>query len=79
VEHQRQLIYMLINQQYLGNKTACSQSLYATSGRLDCVIGDSLGDVFFSASVYSGGTLITNPSGQVLEDRSTYFGTDNIV
>ena len=59
-------INLLVDQStILGNETSCDQSLLATSGRIDCVIDDTLGDVFFSATVY--------------EDRSQYFGTDNIV
>lgn len=74
------LVNLLVNQTtILGNKTTCNQTSFATSGQIDCVVADSLGDVFTSIYVYSDGKLLVTGSSQILEDRSIYFGTDNII
>ena len=73
-------INLFVNQStILGNKTSCNQTTFATSGQIQCVIDPTLGDVFASVEVSSDGTLITTASTTILEDRSQYFGTDNIV
>ena len=73
-------VNLFVNQtSILGNLTSCNQTLYATSGELDCTIDPTLGDVQTSIFVTLDGNLLTTGSQQILEDRSTYFGTDNIV
>jgi len=73
-------VNLFVNQStILGNTTSCNQTLFATSGQIDCVIDDTLGDVFFTATISVDGTELTTASGTIVEDRSTYFGTDNIV
>jgi hypothetical protein len=73
-------INLFVNQStILGNETSCNQSLFASSGQLQCVINETLGDVFTSIYINADGELITTGSTTIVEDRSTYFGTDNIV
>ena len=73
-------ITMIVNQStILGNDTTCVQTLLATSGRLDCTVSASLGDVFTSIYVYVDGQLLISTGSTILDDRSTYFGTDNII
>ena len=74
------LVNLFVNQStILGNKTSCNQTLLATSGQIQCVIDDTLGDVFTDIRVSSDDVLITTAFTMVYEDRSQYFGTDNIV
>ncbi len=73
-------VNLFVNQStILGNKTSCNQTAFATNGQVQCVIAPTLGDVFVIVDVSSNGVLITTASTTILEDRSQYFGTDNIV
>jgi hypothetical protein len=77
---ENKLVNLFVNQStILGNKTSCNQTVYATSGELQCVIAEGLGDVYLVVDVSADGTLIRKASTTILEDRSEYFGTDNIV
>ncbi|KKK75100.1 hypothetical protein LCGC14_2877130, partial [marine sediment metagenome] len=73
-------VNLFVNQStILGNETSCDQTLLATSGQIQCVIDYTLGDVFTNIRVSSDDVLITTASTIIYEDRSQYFGTDNIV
>ncbi|KKN27027.1 hypothetical protein LCGC14_0868780 [marine sediment metagenome] len=73
-------VNLFVNQStILGNKTSCNQTLLATSGQIQCDIDLSLGDVFTNIRISSDSVLITTASTIIYEDRSQYFGTDNIV
>ena len=73
-------VNLFVNQStILGNTTSCNQTLLATNGQLQCDIALGLGDVFATAKVSADETLITTASATILDDRSQYFGTDNIV
>jgi hypothetical protein len=73
-------VNLFVNQSsVLGNKTSCNQTLYATSGQLECTIDDSLGDVYATSTVNINGDELTSGSSTIAEDKSAYFGTDNII
>lgn len=73
-------VELTVNQStILGNSTACEQSLFASSGQIQCEIEASLGDVFANIQVLVNDVIISNAQTQILEDRSQYFGTDNVV
>jgi len=77
---QNKLVNLFVNQSsLLGNKTSCNQTAFATKGQLQCVVSESLGDVNLIIEISSNGVLIRRATGTILEDRSQYFGTDNIV
>jgi len=77
---ENRLVNLFVNQStILGNKTSCNQTLYATSGQLQCDIAEGLGDVSLVVDVSADNILIRKASSTILEDRSQYFGTDNIV
>ena len=77
---ENKLVNLFVNQStILGNKTSCNQTLYATSGQLQCDIAEGLGDVSLVVDVSADNILIRKASSTILEDRSQYFGTDNIV
>jgi len=77
---ENRLVNLFVNQStILGNKTSCNQTLYATSGQLQCDIAEGLGDVSLVVDVSADNILIRKASTTILEDRSQYFGTDNIV
>jgi len=77
---ENRLVNLFVNQStILGNKTSCNQTLYATNGQLQCDIAEGLGDVSLVVDVSADGVLIRKASSTILEDRSQYFGTDNIV
>jgi len=74
------LVNLFVNQStILGNQTSCNQTLFASSGQVQCVIDNALGDVYVNVYVYSDGVLIRHTTTTILEDRSQYFGTDHIV
>jgi len=77
---ENKLVNLFVNQStILGNQTSCNQTLLATSGQIQCEIDNALGDVYTMVDIHSDGVLIRRTSTTILEDRSKYFGTDNIV
>ncbi len=73
-------VTLIVNQStILGNSTVCVQSLLATSGVIECTVDSTLGDAFTTISVYVDGELLGIWGSEILEDRSEYFGTDNII
>ena len=74
------LVNLFANQStILGNQTSCNQTLFASSGQVQCEIDNTLGDVYVMVDVYSDGVLIRRTATTIYDDRSQYFGTDNIV
>ncbi len=74
------IITLFVNQSsILGNKTSCNQTVLSSSGSINCVIADSFGDTFTNIKIYVNNKLITTGSTQILDDRSQYFGTNNVV
>lgn len=73
-------IRMVVEQStILGNESVYNQSLLATTGQLQCDIDNALGDVFVTIKIYADGNLITTATTIIQEDRSEYFGSNNII
>ena len=71
---------LFVNQStILGNTTSCNQSLYTSSGQIDCIIDETLGDVFLNIQVSVDGQLLTTAQTTILENREQYFGTNHII
>lgn len=63
----------------LRNYTACVQYTLASSGQIQCDINVTLGDVFATVNVSQNGQVIALGTTTIATDRSTYWGTDDIV
>lgn len=73
-------VNLIVNQTtILGNTTACNQTSFASSGQIDCVVSNTIGDVFAHSFIYLDGQFYGQGSTTILDDRSQYFGSDNVI